>query len=69
MSELSKDDFERMIKGLQRQVEMLTYEANILRAQKDTLYRVIVEALQGRRPPGLPPSGFPPDPDDKDIDP
>jgi hypothetical protein len=63
MSEPTKEDFERTIRTQARRIEMLEYEANILRAQKDALHRILVEALQGRRPPGGPPKGWPPDPD------
>ena len=69
MSEVTSEDYEQTIRNLNRQIEILTYEANILRAQKEALHRVLVEALQGKRPPPAPPSGFPPDPEEKDLDP
>ena len=52
------EDYERTVKSMRRRIEMLEYEANILRAQKEALHRVLVEALQGKRPPPGLPSGW-----------
>jgi hypothetical protein len=52
------EDYERTVKSLHRRIEMLEYEANILRAQKEALHRVLVEALQDRRPPSGSPLGW-----------
>lgn len=48
MTGLTSEDYERTIKNGQRRIEILEYEANILRAQKEALHAVLVEALACR---------------------
>ena len=57
--EVTAEDLARLLKHQSHQIEMLKYEAAILRAQKEALHRVLVEALQGKRPPPpMPPPGW-----------
>jgi hypothetical protein len=56
--EVTAEDLARLLKHQSHQIEMLKYEAAILRAQKEALHRVLVEALQGKKPPPGPPPGW-----------
>jgi hypothetical protein len=53
MSEITDEDLQKLIKQQQRRIEMLQYEANILRAQKEALHTVL-DALQGIELAGTP---------------
>jgi hypothetical protein len=46
----TKEDFERTIKIQAHRVEILEYEANILRAQLKIVRDILVEALVGKLP-------------------
>jgi hypothetical protein len=48
IGDLTSEDYEKTIRNNQRRIEMLEYEAAILRAQKVALHEVLVEALAGR---------------------
>ena len=49
MDEINEEDLARLLKNQSRQIDILKYEIDILRAREQLLREIIVEALQGKR--------------------